>query len=288
MAKYKEFGNFSSFKDFGSAAKEAENQQKEQLANEKFEQVAKGKFPRIIKGNFRTALPGLVSVSIIPVELKDGRWTVNVIPFYLDSRGKEAHTTLRLEENGQFTGQLPKDATVSKTDLKIEVLEIIEKENVGFWHATDQAIIPEKDILIGEEEVLEQESGTEQYVDPGRLSFYSSQPGVLFGAVSRRDGFDGYKLVYFNGQQKDFIVLDNDNAPNAAFILDLDKNHQLPKTIDSATVEKHLAQVWSPIVAQARTKRELKRIGAVKIVHNETWKRRMQEQINARLSRRES
>lgn len=289
MVKYSEKGSFSSFGELNSAVKQDADRTRAEESRERFEHVAKGKFSKIAKGNFQSSLKGVESISILPVESKsDGKWILNVIPFYTNRNGKQAHTTLRLTDDGEMIGRIPSELTHSLDAIKNEVLGIIEKENIEFWHQTDLPIVPHKDML----EVKDVQGGSEEdpgrYIDPERLAFYAAQREARFGAVSRRDGFDGYKLIFFDGADTDFIILDNEIAPNAAFILDLGQKLDLPDKVDEQQKEAALKAVWGPIVELARTKNGLKELGAIKLVHNKSWKARMLEHIEKRTTRLES
>ena len=286
MAKYREQDSFSSFQDLGKTFTRETDKQREEELRDYFDRVLAGKFVQLGRGNFQTQLPGIDSISLIPATSKDGqRHALHILPYYKNRGGKEAHVTLTLSESGQISGDaLPDQLQIKPADIEREALRIIEQQHVEFWHQTDLPIIPYKDLIIPEEESEEEGGESPRYVDPERLAFYARQKNAVFGAISRREGFDGYKLIFFRGEKRDFLVLDNDKAPNAAFILDLDPGTQIQSSLEKTARERLLRSIWEPIVNQAGTKRGLKQLGATKLVHTKTWQIRMQELIDKRLA----
>lgn len=262
------------------------------LEERDFERVLKGRFDKVVAGDFKCELPPLRSISIIPVKaaVEGGgtRHSFNAVIYYQTPNEREKHVTWSVFEDGVFSGQVPKDLPLSRTEISQEILRTIERIDFDFWHKTELPILPEHD------EGEEREAGTPHErreppcIDPARLQFLEHQPQALFGFVDTHNGFRGYHGAVL----PTVIVLEHPRLGNAAFVVPLHErisvspdvfNRPPSSRMDEGMVQELLARYWSPIARGARTRRELlKNFGAVRVVHQgpETaWQQRLQKAI---------
>ena len=249
------------------------------------EQNLKGKFDQLIAGNFKLDLPGVESVSITPLQTKPGeKKTVYATVFFRSPNGKELNTTFSIFEDGVISGKMPKEINTDRNELEKAIVETISRVNVEFWHQTDTEILPFQDEGSAIDTSEQDQDGGRSVNDPARLEFLQRQQQSLFGFVGKT-GFDGYHGALF----PTFIVLENPKTKNAAFIVDLSEKIQLDsnraRQLGKEEKDALIQQVWSPIAARAKTRRQLKELGAKKIVHTlGTWQERMQREIDQRLA----
>lgn len=255
---------------------------------ELFKKVLAGKFDKVAKGNFESHdLPPITSITFLPFYNEaTGKKIIYATIFY-SVGDKESQTTWSIFENGIISGKIPPDLAPEnkRKQIELEILSLIEKVNLDFWHQTDVPIGLEED--EGQERELPPpgEGPKKDLERPERLEFYRGQPGVLFGAIDKKNGFDGYKLIVFQGENNDFFILDKEFLKNAAFIIDLSPEERL-KLENVASKEERdalLKRHWAGLRQRAKTRKEMVAIlGAKKIVHNKTWEQRMQQEIKKR------
>lgn len=282
MASKTPFATGRSFSELGSML---EVNPKQEL----FEKNLKGKFDRVSGGNFKLDLPGVESVSITPLPAKQGQKpAIYATIFYRTQGGKEASTTWTILEDGVISGQVPNALDISKERLEQAILETIGNVNVNFWHQTDLDILSMQDSqteTIEETETPLADSANRPVIDLKRLEFLQKQPQSLFGFVSRDQGFNGYHGAIFPS----FVVLEHPKTKNAAFIVDLPEKVSLNASAAKALPDREkdvlVKKLWGPISEKANTRKQLKGLGAKKIVHTEgTWQERMQREIDQRLA----
>lgn len=289
MAKNKEIASFKSFGDLGKKLG-VEPKPEPDPTKELFKKVLAGKFDKVAKGNFEShGLPPITSITFTPFYNEATGQRIIYATMFYSVGDKESQTTWSIFENGVISGKIPPElAPESKRkQIELEMLSIIEKVNLEFWHQTDVPIGLEED--EGQERELPPLGGETPKKGPERperLEFYRSQPGVLFGAIDKKNGFDGYKLIVFKGENNDFFVLDKEFLKNAAFIIDLSPEERLGLENTASKEERDalLKQHWAGLRQRARTRKEMVAIlGAKKIVHNKTWEQRMQQEIEKRV-----
>ena len=203
-----------SFSDLGKLATDMKKAEQKVV----FERVLKDKFEKVPAGNFTTELSQIDSISIIPVHSKDGRFSINAIIYYKNEQKKENHITWSISGDGTIFGQVPPNLKVDREELAMEILKTIERINIDFWKKTDLDILPNSDEgeSTGIEGVSKKDDFTRSRTDPERLRFLEGQPMALFGFVNKKNGFKGFRGAVF----PTFIVLENDQVGNAAYIVD--------------------------------------------------------------------
>ena len=292
MPKDKETASFKSFAELGRSLGQKEPAvETKDPAKELFNKVLAGKFDKAAKGNFEfQALPPITSVTFLPFHNEaTGQRILYATIFYVGANNKEGQTTWSIFENGVISGKMPPDLLLQEKRKEIELglLSRIEKVNLEFWHQTEVPIGLEED--EGQKRELPGEGkggGAKRKEDPERMEFYVNLPGVLFGAIPKSEGFDGYKLIVFKGDINDFFILDKEFTKNAAFILDLppEQRLQFENTVSEQEREMLLREHWLGLRSRASTRKQMVEIlGARKIVHNKTWKERMRQEIEKRV-----
>jgi len=303
MAKNKENASFRSFGDLGKKMG-IEPTPELSPTQELFQKVLAGKFDKVAKGNFESkALPPIASVTLLPFHNEaTGQRIIYATMFYDKPGNKEGQVTWSIFENGIISGQMPSDLPLQdkRKEIELELLSIIEKVNLDFWHQTNVPIGLDEDEGQKREAPtgsISRREGRQDLERPERLEFYENLPGVLFGSVSKSSGFDGYKFIVFRGTENDFFILDKEYIKNAAFIIDLPPEQRI--VFEQAAVEKEREEIlikywlplrekaaqYDPIKKRSRITRQSIRdaLGAKKIVHNDTWEKRMAEEIKKRV-----
>jgi len=290
MAKNRENASFRSFGDLGKKMG-IEPTPELSPTQELFQKVLAGKFDKVAKGNFESkALPPIASVTFLPFHNEaTGQRIIYATMFYDKPGNKEGQVTWSIFENGIISGQIPSDLPLQdkRKEIELELLSIIEKVNLDFWHQTNVPIGLVEDEGKDREEISTSKGGTrDRREDPERMEFYVNQPGVLFGALPKADGFDGYKLIVFKGDINDFFILDKGITKNAAFIIDLppEQRLEIERAASEEEREELLRRHWLSMRQRASTRKQMVEVlGAKKLVHNKTWKDRMHQEIKKRI-----
>lgn len=283
-------------KSFDALADVLKEQEKSNTAK-LFQETINERFENIPKGHFSSKIPGVKSISFIPFKpSKDGeRPQIHAVINYESSQGKENHTTWSIFQDGTILGKIPTDAKLNKRDLEQEIIYNLEQICDTFWYETDIKILPEHDSKEEVERPINK-PGTQKIeqppIDGERIEFLRKIDGAIFGFFNKDVGFDGYRAAIF----PTFIVLENDDKGNAAFIVPLLKPFKIDdedresifnprkKKLDREKSEKLIAEYWGPIGEKAKTRTALRAYGAERIVHTpEVWKAKLEEAIIKRL-----
>lgn len=175
-----------------------------------------------------------------------------------------------------------------------EIQKLVEIYGDDTFVLTDP-ILPETDPRSEEElkgiNQTEKQVSSPKLNDPERDKFLKEQEQFLFGFTGRKDGLEGYSGFVF----PNFIILENPQKGNAVFILDFKEILGEEKTIteifglpnkkirDVLVREQILDRFWKPIGELAKTKKQIRDLGAVRIVHiPKNWKLILQDEINNR------
>jgi hypothetical protein len=255
-----------------------------------FDRVLNGKFDQVSTGNFKSELPEIESITLLPFLNDKENPQIRAVIFYKDKNFLKKSITWSIFKDGIISGEM-KDLPVSREDMSLEIMRLIEKLNIDFWRKIDLDILPGSDESDGGVDLpgVEGVSGP-NFIDPERLAFLEKQPRVIFGFVNGLNGFKDYHAAVF----PKFILLDHPVVGNAAYILDLQNPIQVDEGIfekpsaqrvDDEFVAKAVEMYWKPIAEEAKTRGQLRqKFGARKIVHTQdTWQDRLQTAINERM-----
>lgn len=262
-----------------------------------FEKILKGKLARVPAGSFKSSLPQVNRISFIPFRPthENERPSIHVVVNYNKAKNESRNSMWSIGEDGTFSGRITPDMKISRDDLALEILGILEQIDLTFWHKTQVEIFPDKDIKAasesdGDNPPGKKPGGPDQPTDPKRLEFLEKQHQALFGFYNEKTGFNGYHGAIF----PTFAVLENPQVGNAVYIVPLAKPVEIPKNEvglvqkinKEETVERILKESWEPIARQARTRAIMReKFNAVRVIHTpETWATRLQEEINIQLT----
>lgn len=271
--------------------------------HELFREVLEGHFHQVPPGEFFISHDGIESFSIGHIGGKvssgpDAADQLFATFFYRNSNDRQASFTWSIGQDGTFSGALPPNMKIARSELVRTVLETMKKVGVGFWHMQPDIFLGQADpgargdreetgnMEDSEQEELEAEIPIS--VDPERLEFLREQPGALTGWLSEDLGFYGYHAVVF----PDRIVLEHPQYGNAAFVIDLSQNILTDPRLESRNIQSQLTadesnyfyeKYWAPIITEAKTKKQLRALGARKVVHrgDSKWRERLAVAIQA-------
>lgn len=255
-----------------------------------FQEFLKYQFDTISPGTFASKLPEIDSIGIIPAF---GR--IHITIHHTTKYGKPVQTPWIMDENGVFTGNMPRGISLPRAKIEEEIKDIIKRVNFPFWRKTDIEIVPYED--VGPKQGIRGESGEmkkRRCIDPARLTFLEQQKGVLFGFLNKRDGFDKYRVAVFAGRKNIFCVMENPQIENAAFIFDTNGHEKFDPNIfrlpsaQRCTPEESqriIDQHCKPLLELVETRKDLvDKIGAKRIIHTpNTWQQKLQAEIDARM-----
>ena len=298
----KDYEKFDDFKKFGQADKQERAQDLKQKTDDIFEKSIRDDFDSIPEGPFKSSLPEISWIGF--ARPKDNTEVINATIFSKNASSKDAHHTWRISRSGSIKPiqEIPSELSkkYSQEEFALEIAGLLERIGPSSIHFTDLDIIPAQDKGSEREEDSGDDAGEggERLIDPERLKFFRSLKDFKFIAVNRSKGLKGYVVVFFD--DSNFIVVENEYKGNAAFILDL------PEKVDMRAIEEELRakksreggseevskdelrdeveeRYWKPISEKAKTRTDLKALGAERIVHTpDTW----QENIGRALASR--
>jgi hypothetical protein len=296
---------FKSFEEFGKTVQQERAQKLKQQIDSIFEKSVRNDFHSIPEGPFKSKLPEIDWITFVrPRDTKTGEKRMdllNVVIFSKTESGKNINHTWTLTKNGQMRPieKIPPSLSkkYSQEEIALEIVSLLERISPSFIHLTNLDIIPFGDpgdpIFSGGKEG----PGPIKPIDPEREKFLQSLRGAKFEFANRKNGFRGYKGLLFNK----FIYLENLFKDNAAFIMDL------PEVVGMEEVEKGLRakkleqgqsgeiskeelreavleRYWGPISKKAKTRRQLIKLGAQRLIHTPgTWQRNILEAIESRM-----
>jgi len=295
---------FKSFEELGQAVQEHGQRKVEEI----FEQSVKDDFDSIPEGPFKSNLPEISWVSFArPItDRKKGersKDSINATVFSKTDSGKDVHHTWIIKKDGTIKPiqQIPSELSkkYSQEEIALEIGSLLEKIGPSFIHLTDLDIIPAQDKGPEREDSDGDDGGGgEKPIDPERLKFFRSLKDAKFISVNRSRGLKGYMVVFFDNSN--FIIVENEYKGNAAFIVDL------PETVDMEAIKEELLfqrskeggdvevskeelrkeverRYWQPISEKAKTRSELKALGAKRFVHiPETWQESVRQAIESK------
>ncbi|MBI2064785.1 MAG: hypothetical protein HYT62_01885 [Candidatus Yanofskybacteria bacterium] len=306
----KDFKKFGGFEEFGRADKQERAQNLKQQIDDIFEKSVKDDFDSIPEGPFKSSLPEISWIAFArPTDRKTGERnanTLNAVIFSKNESGKNVNHTWTVNRNGTIKPIQPIPSELAKKysqeEITLEIAGLLERIGPSFIHLTDLDIIPAQDKVSEKENSVVDGGGIEggeKVIDPERLEFFRSLKDAKFISANRSKGLKGYMVVFFN--DRDFIVIENPYKGNAAFILDL------PEKVDMEAIEEEIRvkkskegesvkvskeelrdevekRYWQPISEKAKTRSDLKALGAERIVHTPaTWQENISKAIASRI-----
>lgn len=257
----------------------------------RFNEALGGKFDSVQSGDFATELPGVESINIIkPQPGPDGKVnTFNVVVYYAGE--KRRGTTLSFLSDGILAGSIPKGAPFTKEDIRNEVLRITEQIDLNFFTQVDDDILPPDEIDIEPGIPTGEKQRSKKLTDPRRIEFFKNRPNALFGFSGKKSGLRGYYgFVYPNR-----IICERDDVGNAIYEVPLrspivvsdDVLKRAPgERMNETERRKVLEENWAPFAG--RTKTELVKMGAHKIVHPKIDDVDWEEKLSKSLDRLEN
>jgi len=296
--------NFKSFEDLGQAVRE-HGQRK---VGEIFEESVRDDFDSIPEGPFKSSLPEInwISFACPIVDRKTGdrsKDSMNVTIFSKTNSGRDAHHTWLLNRNGTIKHIQPippeLSSKYSQEEISYEIVSLLERIGPSFIHLTDMDIIPAQDKGVEREDSADGDSGgSEKPIDPERLKFFRSLKDAKFISANRSNGMKGYVVVFFDN--RGFLIVENEYKGNAAFIVDLPEAVDMDAIREELSVKKSEAgrggeiskeelrdeverRYWQPISEKAKTRSELRALGAERIIHTpDTWQETMLKVVESR------
>lgn len=297
-----------------SKAKEREQSLEErqlEAIRKDLEEILKDKIERFPIARLKSPLPNVASINIGPKP--DIKNQLNVSINWLDTKApkdkQERSLAWTIWQQGDkvtlsagnippFLGEKIKHygerGVPPKIQIAKEIKKLVEIYGDDTFLLTDP-ILPETD-PISEEKLIkmsedEKRISDQKLNDPDRDKFLKQQEQFLFGFTGRREGLVGYSGFVF----PNFIILENPQKGNAVFILDFKEILGEEKTIteifglpnkkirDTLVREQILDRFWKPIGELAKTKKQIRDLGAIRIVHiPKNWKLILQDEINSR------
>lgn len=293
------------FKTFEALALSKAEELQQQI-DDIFRKSIKDDFDSIPEGPFKSSLSGIDWIAI--ARPKNSVDTVNAVIFSKDGSGKLENHTWIIKRNGivkpiqSISSELAKKYT--KEEIALEIISLLERIGPSFIHITDLDILPSQDRKLIEEDRekggdKEGDGGdSERPIDPERLKFFRSLKDAKFISANRFKGLKGYMVVFFDN--KPFLIVENEYKGNAVFKVGL------PESVDMKAIEEELLarksqegnreiskeelrvavedRYWRPISEKAKTRSELRALGAQRFVHTPgTWQETIRQAIESKI-----
>jgi len=304
---------FDTLESWGKSRQEEQAQNLKQKTDDVFEKSIKDDFDSIPEGPFKSSLPEISWIAFArPTNRKTGERnteTLNAVIFSKTESDKDINHTWTVGRNGTIKPVQPIPPELAKKytreQIAFEIASLLERIGPSFIHLTDLDIIPAQDKMSEKEDFGgdgDGDEGGEKLIDPERLKFFRSLKDAKFISANRSRGLKGYMVVFFDNSN--FLVVENPYKGNAVFIPDL------PEKIDMQAIEKELEvrkskegeskkvskdelrdevekRYWQPISEKAKTRSDLKALGAERIVHTpDTWQENVSKAIALRENRK--
>lgn len=255
---------------------------------ERFDTLLRSKFGLVSGIQWKSAVKGLDTVSLIPGPVAKGKTAPELLYVIANFivKGRRTSETFTLTSNGELMNPVPralKEQGVTREAIFSEVLDTLEKMDIGFWRKVGVDILPPGEGgILGD--VIEEEvrgGGGPSVVDPRRLELVRSQRGALFGFTNpARGGFASYHAVVF----PDFVLLEHPKTHNAAFFLDIPSigTDQPPSAEETEAWIRR--QPWAPLLSKPRG--EIRKQGVTVVEHKGKWEDRLVAEISKRTKKK--
>jgi len=261
----------------------------------RIQELIGGRFEKVISGTWNTESDDILKITILrsPINKETRKAeSLQVIAWYKNNVGKEAHQTLILLGNCQLsaTDKEMKKMGVSRAQVYDELVRIFENVNFDLYENIEDSLLPPDPYIWPKGDG----PGPEEETDSRRIKFMENHPKLLFGVAGINSGFRGYYGYVF----QNFIVMENEKLGNAAYFIPLSNviefNEEKFKLNVLQRVErtrrKEILNQNKDIFARLTKSQVLTLVeGARRKKHpnreqeEEVWRKKMQKEIDARL-----
>lgn len=293
-------GTINNLADLGAAIQERDHVTYEQ----EFARVLEGKLSEVVPGRFNVSKHlkerGVDHILVTPFKLHLPEGDEQAVAVSVIFNDAQKVFSFQIRADGSLNGEARDyQHDLDREQVALDVIDIVDRIGLGLWTPIDANILAEKDPGDPEEEPSEEEATSSRsgknVVDPERLAFLNGQENMLFGAVNKDLGFEGYHVGVFSRG----LVFEHPKKSNAAFVLRTDSELVDPDDpeIFARPAERRLSLEARqaiiqdrvlPLIKRAPSKKSLMDLGAVRIVHQantETWKEKMQRVIDEKIVR---